>query len=388
MENFPISKFQTIETPFYYYDTELLKKTLEEATSYARTDIRHLHYAIKANANPRILSIIRSYGLGADCVSAGEIKAALDAGFPASDIFYAGVGKTDKEIEFALDTNIRCFNVESVPELENINAISAAKSCIARVAVRINPDIDAHTHHYITTGLTGNKFGIPFEELENFVTVAKKLKNIELIGIHFHIGSEILDTEPFVALCDRIREVLDKFADWGIDISIVNVGGGLGIDYDDPNTNPIPDFRNYFDTFAANLQLCPDQELHFEPGRSIVGQCGSLITRVLYVKETRTKKFAIVDAGMNDLIRPALYEAHHHIENLTSKSPVDDAYDIVGPVCESADCFAQDKRLPLTARGDLLAIRSAGAYGEVMASTYNCRRLASAVFSDDLMKNV
>lgn len=384
MTTFPIDEFKNIETPFYYYDMSLLQQTLERVRALADKTGSRVHYAVKANANPRILEAVRKAGLGVDCVSGGEIEAALKAGFTGDGIMFAGVGKTDREITLALDANIRCFNVESLPELLNINNIASGKHTMARVAVRINPNIDAHTHQYITTGLSENKFGINIENLDEFVSTALSLDNVDLCGVHFHIGSQITETEPFVLLCRKVREILDHMKELGAEITIVDMGGGLGIDYDNPDGNPVPDFETYFATFRDNLQLDSGQELHFEPGRSIVGQCGSLITRVLYVKEGTVKKFAIVDAGMTELIRPALYQAHHKIENISSTSAVDDVYDVVGPICESSDCFGTDERLPLVERGDFLALRSAGAYGEIMASTYNCRRLPSSVFSTDL----
>lgn len=382
MTTFPIDEFKNIETPFYYYDMELLRLTLDEVKKQAGGS--KVHYAVKANANPRILAAVREAGLGVDCVSGGEIVAALNAGFSGGDIMFAGVGKTDREIALALDANIHCFNVESLPELFNINEIAGSKHMMAHIAVRINPNVDAHTHQYITTGLSENKFGINLENLDEFVETALSLDNIDLCGVHFHIGSQITETGPFVLLCRKVGEILDRMKALGAEITIVDMGGGFGIDYDDPDGNPIPDFEHYFAVFRDNLQLSPDQELHFEPGRSIVGQCGSLITRVLYVKEGTAKKFAIVDAGMTDLIRPALYQAHHKIENISSTSAVDDVYDVVGPICESSDSFGTDERLPLVQRGDFLALRSAGAYGEIMASTYNCRRLPGSVFSTDL----
>ena len=367
MTTFPIDEFKNIETPFYYYDMELLRLTLDEVKKQAGGS--KVHYAVKANANPRILAAVREAGLGVDCVSGGEIVAALNAGFSGGDIMFAGVGKTDREIALALDANIHCFNVESLPELLNINEIAGSKHMMAHIAVRINPNVDAHTHQYITTGLSENKFGINLENLDEFVETALSLDNIDLCGVHFHIGSQITETGPFVLLCRKVGEILDRMKALGAEITIVDMGGGFGIDYDDPDGNPIPDFEHYFAVFRDNLQLSPDQELHFEPGRSIVGQCGSLITRVLYVKEGTAKKFAIVDAGMTDLIRPALYQAHHKIENISSTSAVDDVYDVVGPICESSDCFGTDERLPLVQRGDFLALRSAGAYGEIMVPT-------------------
>ncbi len=384
MTVFPVAEFAKFETPFYYYDTDLLGETLGLVSTLSKKYGYHVHYAVKANANPRILSMVKASGLGVDCVSGGEISAALSAGFEGEQIMFAGVGKTDCEINLALDANIRCFNVESLPELLNINELAGKKQVMARVAVRINPNVDAHTHQYITTGLSENKFGIGLDMLDDFVRTALSLENIDLCGVHFHIGSQIVEQGPFVALCEKINEVLDQVASLGAIITIVDVGGGLGIDYDCPDEHPVPDFETYFNVFLNGLHLREGQELHVEPGRSIVGQCGSLITKVVYVKEGQTKKFAIVDGGMTDLLRPALYQAHHLIQNISSESVVDDVYDVVGPICESSDCFGKDERLPLVRRGDYLALRSAGAYGEVMASGYNCRRLPGCVFSDCL----
>lgn len=372
---FPLDKLKQIETPFYYYDKEILKKTLSGIKKeIAKNPNFKVHYAIKANANPDVLKLISEDGFGADCVSGGEIRAAIEAGFNPSTIVYAGVGKTDKEINLGLDNDIFCFNVESIPELEVINSLAAAKNEIARVAFRINPDVGAHTHANITTGLAENKFGIDMEDMENVILQSEKMKNIEFLGLHFHIGSQILEMDDFKNLCLRINELQDRLDSHGLKAKVINVGGGLGIDYEKPDSNPIPNFKDYFATYADNLQLRDGQELHFELGRAVVGQCGSLITKVTYVKKGHYKQFAIVDAGMTDLIRPALYQAVHKIENLTSDA-TNDKYDIVGPICESSDVFAKDYLLNRTKRGDIIAIRSAGAYGEIMSSRYNCREL-------------
>lgn len=380
----PVEKFNNIRTPFYYYDTELLQQTLdtinEEAGKHAGYKV---HYAVKANVNPKVLQLIRHAGLGADCVSGGEIKAALDAGFPANEIVYAGVGKGDWEINLGLDADIFCFNVESVAELEIINELAAAKSKTARVAFRVNPDVGAHTHANITTGLAENKFGIALDDLIPTIERAHKMANIEFIGLHFHIGSQILDMNDFKKLCKKINEIQAELDAKGISVANINVGGGLGIDYDNPEAAPIPDFKKYFDTYATNLVLREGQTLHFELGRAVVGQCGSLITRTLYVKQGTHKQFVIVDAGMTDLIRPALYQAHHKIENLSSREPLR-TYDVVGPICESSDVFDKAIELPCCHRGDLIAIRSAGAYGEIMASQYNCRQLPKGYVTEDL----
>ena len=382
--NFPITAFQSQQTPFYYYDLDLLQRTLEEIKAQAPEPHFHVHYAMKACVNPAVLKTICEAGLGADCVSGGEIEAALAAGIPPERIVYAGVGKADWEIKLGLHNDIYCFNAESEAELEVINALAAEMGKTARIALRVNPNVDAHTHHYITTGVNGNKFGIELEDLDEFVNTALVSENIDLCGVHFHIGSQILYKEPFKALCGKVEDVLARLERLGALITIVDVGGGLGIDYDAPDEHPIPDFENYFQIFENGLRLKSGQELHFEPGRALVGQCGSLITKVLYVKESIGRKFVIVDGGMNDLIRPALYQAHHKIENISSVSHVDDIYDVVGPICESSDCFGTDERLPIVSRGDYLALRSAGAYGEVMASSYNCRPLPRSIFSDDL----
>lgn len=383
--NFPIEQFRKLETPFYYYDTNLLRETLnkikEEAGKYNKFCV---HYAVKANANPKILGIIRESGLGADCVSGGEIKAAIKAGFPASKIVYAGVGKTDKEINLGLDYDIFCFNVESIPELEVINELAAAKNKIARVAFRINPDVGAHTHANITTGLAENKFGISIQDMDRVIDLALEMKNVKFVGLHFHIGSQILDMGDFVALCNRVNELQEKLFARQIIVEHINVGGGLGIDYAHPNRQPIPDFAEYFATYHKHLRLRPQQTLHFELGRSVVGQCGNLITKVIYVKQGTNKQFAIVDGGMTDLIRPALYQAYHKIENLTSEEPAE-AYDVVGPICESSDVFGKAIDLNKVHRGDLIALHSAGAYGEIMASGYNCRPLPQGYTSDELV---
>lgn len=379
MNKFPIAEFEQQRTPFYFYDIELLRATLDEIKQHSNYPNYHVHYAIKANVNSVILEEIRNAGMGVDCVSGGEVEAALNAGFDAKKIVFAGVGKSDWEIELGLSHDIACFNVESAAELEVIQEIAQRMDKVARVALRVNPNVDAHTHHYITTGLAENKFGINLEMLDAIIELAMKMPNVELQGLHFHIGSQITITEPFKLLCEKVNELQAKYAEKGINFKSINVGGGLGIDYDNPNENPIPDFKGYFEAFKQNLQLKEGQEVHFELGRSVVGQCGSLITRVLYVKEGTAKRFAIVDAGFTELIRPALYQAHHNIENLTSNGDLEQ-YDVVGPICESSDCFAENEMLPKVKRGDLLAIRSAGAYGEIMASQYNCRRLPLSIY--------
>ena len=382
--NFPVEKFQTLRTPFYYYDTDLLRQTLDAIRREVnKHEAYHVHYAVKANANPKLLRIIREAGLGADCVSGGEIEACVKAGFPGSKIVYAGVGKSDWEINLGLDRDIFCFNVESIPELEVINQLAQAKGKVARVAFRLNPNVGAHTHANITTGLAENKFGIAMRDMVPVMEHARRLSNVQVVGLHFHIGSQILDMGDFEALCNRINELQAELERHRMTVEHINVGGGLGIDYEHPNRVPVPDFKAYFDTYSKKLRLRPGQTLHFELGRAVVAQCGSLVTRTLYIKEGAVKKFAIVDAGFTDLIRPALYQAYHKIETITSDLPMV-AYDVVGPICESTDVFAKQTDLNTTRRGDLLAIRSAGAYGEIMASQYNCRQLPVGYTSDEL----
>ena len=371
-----------MQTPCYYYDMALLQQTLDairqEVAQYERFEV---HYAVKANANARVLRTISGTGLGADCVSGGEIKAAIEAGFPADKVVFAGVGKADWEIRLGLEHDIFCFNVESVPELEVINELAAEAGKMARVAFRINPDVGAHTHAHITTGLAENKFGISMRDMEWVIRLAQQMEHVTFIGLHFHIGSQILEMDDFVALSYRINELQDQLEAVGITVPNINVGGGLGIDYQRPELFPVPDFKAYFATYAHHLKLRPGQHLHFELGRSVVGQCGMLISRVLYMKQGTNKQFAILDAGMTDLIRPALYQAHHAIRNLTSGEPAA-TYDVVGPICESSDVFEKDVILPGVRRGDLIALLSAGAYGEIMASRYNCRALPGSYYSE------
>lgn len=368
-------------TPYYYYNIELLQQTLRTALAESGRYGYHIHYAIKANANPTLLRLISRQGLGADCVSGNEITRALECGFPAEGIVYAGVGKSDWEIELALRNDIFCFNCESLPEIRIIDELAGRMGKTAQIALRINPNVDAHTHHYITTGIEENKFGIYLYDLEHVITELQQLSHIRLIGLHFHIGSQITDMTVFRGLCLRANEIQTKLKEHGLILPHINFGGGLGIDYEAPYEKPMADFTAYFSTFAQFFEPDPHQQVHFELGRSIIAHCGDLISRVLYVKEGKKRKFAILDAGMNDLLRPALYQAFHKIENLSSDLP-EEKYDVVGPICESADCFGKDVCLNATRRGDLIAIHSCGAYGEAMASQYNLRNIAAAVFSE------
>lgn len=381
--NYPVNKFQKIQTPFYYYDLDLLRETLSEINKQIEGVPFLVHYALKANVNPKLLAEIKKAGLGADCVSGGEVQAAIDAGIEPSKIAFAGVGKADWEINLALGHDIFCFNVESIPELEVINELAGAKGKTARVALRINPDIDAHTHHKITTGLNENKFGINMEDMNKVVELLPTFDHIHVVGVHFHVGSQITDLTVFQDLCVRLSEIQQFFLDKNISLQHINVGGGLGVNYEHPNHFPMPDFEAYFRIFSQHVKLEPGQTLHFELGRSVVAQCGSLITRVLYVKEGVQKNFAILDAGFTDLVRPAMYGAYHRIENLTSELP-EEEYDVVGPICESTDVFAKDYFINKPKRGDIFAIRTAGAYGEIMASQYNLRQLPKGYTSEEI----
>ncbi len=380
--NTQIASLKEKETPFYYYDIELLEETLDAAKQAADKRNFHIHYALKANFNDRILSVIQSKGFGADCVSGNEVQKSIDVGFSANQITFAGVGKSDKEIRTALKHEIFAFNVESIQELEVINELAAVEGVKANVSLRINPNVDANTHHYITTGLDENKFGVPNSELEKAASVISACENINLVGLHFHVGSQITDMNVFKNLCIKVNEWKTWFEDRGTVIKIINVGGGLGVDYKQPDVNPIPDFEAYFDVFDKFLERNAQQEVHFELGRALVAQCGSLVSRVLYTKSGAKKNFLILDAGMTELMRPALYQAYHKIERIGAKQDLAKlSYDVVGPICESSDAFGKEVDLPVSHRGDLIAIRTAGAYGEVMASRYNLREEIRYVFS-------
>jgi diaminopimelate decarboxylase len=382
-----IEKLDRVATPFYYYDMELFGRTVDHVARLAQEHDIKVHYAVKANVERRLLEYISSKGFGADCVSGNEVLHAHSCGFPADKIVYAGVGKTDKEIFNALKLGIEAFNCESLQEIYVINEMAHVYGLKANVSVRINPDIDAHTHKYVTTGLYENKFGISQHEFDKLIDIIKKSEHINFYGLHFHIGSQITRvSEVFALECQRVNEIVAYFERNGLRVDNINLGGGLGVDYDDPDENAIADFKTWFETISANICRRNDQTVHVEPGRSLVAQCATLISRVLFVKSGETKNFLIMDAGMNDLIRPALYGAYHKIENLSAAQrtffPTHQAYDIVGPVCESSDVWGAGRLLPLSVRGDLMAIRSTGAYGQVMASRYNMKDLAPSVFSD------
>jgi diaminopimelate decarboxylase len=379
-------KLESLVTPVYYYDLGLLDITLQSLKTAASKHAAVVHYALKANTNSRILQVIRSHGLGADCVSGGEVQAAVDAGFPTGHIVFAGVGKSDEEMRTALKHDIFCFNCESVAEIQVLNELAKTAGRTARIALRVNPNVHADTHHYITTGLEENKFGINPWEFTEVLEAIRNSTNIRLTGLHFHIGSQITSPEPFRSLCLRANELQDWFARHQVTFEHVNLGGGLGINYHEPDAAAVPDFESFFSIFSRFLEVRKGQEVHFELGRAIVGQCGSLLSKVLFVKRGINKNFLILDAGMTELIRPALYQSYHKIENISSrlrgKEHPTQLYDVVGPVCESSDCFGKSVDLPESFRGDLIAIRSTGAYGEVMSSNYNLRRKADSYFAE------
>ncbi len=375
-------------TPFYYYDLDLLRRTLGVATEEANRYGYHIHYAMKANVERPILEEIRRAGLGADCVSGYEVRCAVENGFAPEKIVFAGVGKSDGEIEYAIEQGIFAFNCESLQELEVIDGLAKAQGRRVNVALRINPDVRPETHRYISTGQAESKFGISYTEVDEALERLNELPHIRIVGLHFHIGSQIRNLESFAELAERVNEIARWFEERGVTLRHLNMGGGLGIDYEGPDEEPIPDFAGYFRTFHDHLKVREDQTVHFELGRSIVAQCGELITRVLFTKTTAGgARFAIVDAGMTELIRPALYHAHHRIENLTAEAEKEKramgVYSIAGPICESSDVFAREIEFPESRRGDVLALRSTGAYGSIMASNYNMRPIAPSFFGGE-----
>lgn len=380
-----IAKLPELKTPLYYYDMALLQETLDTALEASQPYDYHIHYALKANFNDRILETISATGMGADCVSGNEITKALQHGFHPGKIVFAGVGKTDEEIRLALEKDIFAFNCESLQEIEVVDEIARSTGQTARIFLRLNPDVEAHTHKNITTGTAETKFGISPVETDLYLKQREHFKNTELIGLHFHIGSQICDFSVFRDLSEKVNEIQDYFEANGVQIQHLNMGGGLGIDYQSPGERTIPDFKGYFDTFHQYLKQRPGQQVHFELGRALVAQSGILLSRVLYVKSGERNHFAIIDASMTDLLRPALYEAFHKIENLSNDGDTDAVFDVAGPVCETSDVFARNMPLGKTGRGDYLAIFSTGAYGQVMSSAYNMRSPAHTLYSDEIM---
>lgn len=377
-------KLQQKETPFYFYDLGLLERTLDTLTTEAAKYGYTIHYAIKANCDPRVVETIRRYGVGIDCASGNEVKCAIEAGFDPKKVVYAGVGKRDKEIRYAIDHDIFCINCESLEEMHVIDRIAAEAGRKVTVGVRVNPDIDPKTNHCIDTGQADCKFGISYEEVQSKVSEILSLEHLDVRGIHLHIGSQIRNFDVYNELCDKVNAIVGNLVSLGYNFEFVDVGGGLGINYDCPESEPVPDFARVFELVNSNLKV-GGRPVHFEFGRSIVGECGELITRVLYNKTTATgRKLLIIDASMTELIRPMLYGAYHNIENITSGSEQNDRYTVVGTACESTDVFDENITLPITRRGDLLTVKSAGAYGMSMASRYNQHDLPGAVYSDEL----
>jgi len=377
-----IDSFKTIETPFYYYDLDILLKTLERLIIEANSKIFKVHYAVKANTNSKILNCIRSYGLGIDAVSGNEVKKVIEEGFDNENIVFAGVGKTDKEIEYAINSKISCFNCESIQEIQVINDISKKLSVKSNISLRLNPNIESRTHKNITTGTKKNKFGIDIDDVDDILTLLKSLDYINLIGIHFHLGSQITNFKVFDELSKIANITNKKIYDYGILLNHINVGGGLPIDYNNPEKNYIPNFSEYFNIYKKNIILLKNQKIFVELGRSLVGQCGNLISRVLFTKNSYDKNYVILDAGMTELIRPALYNSYHKISNLTFTENKFKKYDVVGPLCESSDIFLKNIKLPFSKRDDIFRIYSCGAYGETMSSNYNLRNSIKSYYSD------
>ena len=377
-------KLAKYETPFYLYDIGLLDQTLESLMSIASKYNYKIHYAIKANYDARLLQIIRKYGVGIDCASGNEVRCAIEAGFDPKSIVYAGVGKRDKEIRYAIEQNILAINCESIEEIDLVNELAAEAGKVVNIALRVNPDIDPKTNHCIDTGQADSKFGISYEEILSSVEHIRSLKSVLVIGMHIHIGSQIRELHVFENMCNKVNVIVENLTSLGFELEFVDVGGGLGVNYDMPENEPIPNFASVFAIIKQHLKV-GNREVHFEFGRSIVAQCGELITKVLYNKTTATgRRLVIVDGSMTELIRPALYGSYHNIENITSEADQRLKYTIVGTACESTDVFDENVSLPLTKRGDLLTIKSAGAYGMSMASRYNQHDLPGAVYSDEL----
>jgi len=366
---------QRVGTPFYLYSSNTLASHFRAFDS-AFAGVPHLIcFALKSNSNGAVLRLLGREGAGADIVSGGELFRALRAGIDPNKIVYAGVGKRREEIDYALKIGILMFNVESGEELLALDQAAKEMHTVARIALRVNPNIDPRTHAYISTGLKENKFGIPIERALEFYQIAKGLKNVEVVGVHQHIGSQITEVQPFVDALEKLVGFVNELKSAGIDIQYVNIGGGLGITYKD-ETPPLPK-----DVAQAVRPLLEDSgcTIVMEPGRAIVGNAGILVTSALYHKKSGEKRFLIVDAGMNDLIRPSLYEAYHDIRPVVESDAAEAVFDVVGPICESGDFLAKDRKMPELKHGALLAVMSAGAYGFSMSSNYNSRPRAAEV---------
>lgn len=365
-------------TPTYIYSRATLERHWQAFDQAFFGQAHLVCYAVKANSNIAVLNVLAKLGSGFDIVSAGELARVLAAGGQAERTVFSGVGKTVAEIRYALEQKIRCFNVESIPELERINQIAAERDLIAPISIRVNPDVDAQTHPYISTGLKENKFGIAIEQAESVYAQAHAMTNLDVVGIDCHIGSQLTSVTPFVDALKRVLVLIDKLAENGIKLTHLDIGGGLGIIYKD-ETPPTP-----AEYAAALRELLDDRDLEvlLEPGRAIAGNAGILLTKVEYIKPTEDRKFAIVDAAMNDLLRPALYQSWQEIQTVVNDKTVQaENYDIVGPICETGDFLGKDRLLAINP-GDLLAIRSAGAYGFTMSSNYNSRPRVAEVMVD------
>ena len=357
-------------TPAYIYSRATLERHWHAFNDAVGNHPHLICYAVKANSNLGVLSVLAKLGSGFDIVSGGELARVIEAGGDAGNVVFSGVGKTHDEIAYALEQGIMCFNVESEPELHRINEAAAQKGCMAPISLRINPDVDAKTHPYISTGLKANKFGIAREQAVATYELANALPHLNVIGMDCHIGSQLTELTPFVDALDRLLVLIDELAEKGIQISHLDLGGGLGVPYD-AETPPHP--KDYAAALAQRMVGRENLKLILEPGRAIAANAGILVTQVEFIKDGEEKHFAIVDAAMNDLLRPALYSAWQNIirvEQQTTASPR--IYDVVGPVCETGDFLGRDRELAVAA-GDLLAVRSAGAYGFTMASNYNSR---------------
>ncbi|MBL4612725.1 MAG: diaminopimelate decarboxylase [Emcibacter sp.] len=377
-EGLPISKIaEQVGTPFYCYSTETLIRHYNVfCDAFSGHDLL-LCYAVKANTNQAIIKTLADQGSGADVVSEGELRRALKAGVPAHKIVYSGVAKTEQEMAFALSQDIFQFNVESQPELHQLSRIASSMDKVAAIAFRINPDVDAKTHAKISTGKSENKFGIPLTRAREIYAEAAKLPGIRVQGVDLHIGSQLTDLEPFAEAFRRIVTLVEDLRADGHDITVLDLGGGLGIPYDRATTKPpLPmEYGEMAKKIVGPLKC----KIIIEPGRLLVGNAGILVSKVIYIKQGEGRKFLIIDAAMNDLVRPSMYDAYHEIVPVRQNDSTPSAYDIVGPVCETGDTFARDRELPDLQSGDLVAIRSAGAYGAVMSSTYNTRRLIPEV---------
>lgn len=371
-----------LTTPFYYYDLDLLRRTAEEAHYWSRLFGFQVHYAIKANMHPGVMKALRQVGFGADCVSGGEILHAIRHGFAPGKIVFAGVGKTDKEIRTAIEADIFCFNVESLQEIDVLAEIAGSYSRQVRVCLRVAPGVNAETHAYISTGENIHKFGIREDQLEKALDSISKAEYLDFYGLHVHIGSQIRNMKVFARLSQRVNQLQNHIEAVGFKAKHINLGGGLGVDYSS-SVEILPDFEAYFSTLNTHLQRRKNQQVHVELGRSLTAGCGTLLTRVLYVKPSTERTYAIVDAGMSELLRPALYGSEHPVENLRTSGQLKKIW-IGGPVCESSDILAKGVLLPEVKRGDILAFSWTGAYGQVMASRYNLRPKLHTLCSDEM----